>query len=206
MGRRSREWEGYKLDVTQLFLQRYDVLCEFWLEGIWEGVPDDLKRLRPHPQVNSIAWNLWHLTRVEDAGLNRFVADRRQILDEGAWSEKMNVPWRHHGSGMSFVEVDELNRRIDLIALREYAQAVQARTREIVTHIAQVDLDARLQSERVRAIVIDEGLAHPQATGLVETYTGWTKGKCLLNFGMTHPYQHVGEMGVIASLLGVSFD
>lgn len=142
--------EGDKLDLTQLFLQRYDVLCEFWLEGIWEGVPDDLKRLRPHPQVNSIAWNLWHLTRVEDAGLNRFVADRRQILDEGAWLEKLNLPWRHHGSGMSFAEVDELNRWIDLKALRAYAQAVQARTREIVAHISQVDLDARLQPERVR--------------------------------------------------------
>lgn len=194
------------MDTTQLFLQRYDVLYEFWLGGIWEMVPDDKKRQRPHPQVNSIAWNLWHVIRVEDAGLNRFVADRPQVLDEDAWLQKLNVPWRHHGSGMNFAEVDDLNQRIDLGALHEYGRAVQVRTREIVTHIDGVDLDAKLQPERVRAIVIDEGLAHPEAIDLVDTYTGWTKGKCLMNFGLTHPYQHVGEMGVIASLLGVVFD
>jgi len=42
--------------------------------------------------------------------------------------------------------------------------------------------------------------------GLVANYAGWTRGKCLLNFALTHPYQHVGEMGVIASLLGIEFD
>jgi hypothetical protein len=107
---------------------------------------------------------------------------------------------------MNFAEVDDLSQRIDLAALYEYGRAVQVRTRDIITHIDGVDLDAKLQPERVRAIVIDEGLAHPEARDLVDIYTGWTKGKCLMNFGLTHPYQHVGEMGVIASLLGVVFD
>jgi len=194
------------MDVTQLFLQRYDVLYEFWLGGLWSMVPHDLMRQRPHPQVNSVAWNLWHLTRVEDAGLNRFVVDRSQILDEGDWMQRMNAPWRHHGSGMSFAEVDELSQRIDLLALYEYSAAVQVRTREIINQIDQVDLDAVLQPERVQMIVIDEGLGHSQTAELVQNYTGWSKGKCLLNFGLTHPYQHVGEIGVIASLLGVVFD
>jgi len=26
-----------------------------------------------------------------------------------------------------------------------------------------------------------------------------------MNFGLTHPFQHVGEMDVIASLLGIEF-
>jgi len=194
------------MDVTQLFLQRYTVLYSFWLGDAWTTVPDDLMRQRPHPRVNSIVWNMWHLTRVEDAGLNRFVVDRSQILDEGSWMQPMNVPWRHHGSGMTFAEVDDLSQRIDLQALHAYSEAVQVRTREIVDQIDQVDLDAILQPERVRTIVIDEGLAHSQAADLVDTYVGWSKGKCLMNFGLTHPYQHVGEIGVIASLLGVVFE
>lgn len=194
------------MDTTQLFLERYDVLCDFWLEGIWTTVPDDLKRQRPHPQVNSVAWNLWHVIRVEDAGLNRFVVDRPQVLDEDTWLHKLNVPWRHHGSGMTFAEVDELSQRVQLEALHDYGRAVQARTREIAAHLAHVDLDAPLLPDRLRAIVIAEGLAHSNPVGLVEVYTGWTKGRCLMNFGLTHPYQHVGEMGVIASLLGIVWD
>lgn len=193
------------MDVAQLFLQRYDVLYDFWLGDVWKTVPENLMCQRPHPRVNSIAWNLWHLTRVEDAGLNRFVADRPQVLDDGQWMQRMNVPWRHHGSGMTFPEVDDLNQRINLTALHDYSSAVQGRTREIVKQINPDDLAATLQPERVRTIVVDEGLAHSQAASLVETYSGWTKGKCLMNFGLTHPYQHAGEIGVIASLLGVEF-
>ena len=194
------------MDLNQLFLQRYLVLYDFWIGGFWEVVAEDLMRQRPHPAVNSIAWNLWHLTRVEDAGLNRFVVDRPQVLDEGAWMARMNLPWRHQGGEMTFTEVDELDERIHLPALREYSQAVQARTLEIVSQIRQEDLDETLQEDHVRRVVADEGLAHSQAEGFIQNYTGWTKGKCLLNLGLTHPYQHVGEMGVIASLLGIVFE
>jgi hypothetical protein len=194
------------MDIPQLFIQRYDALYNFWLGGLWETVPYDLMRQRPDPRVNSIAWNLWHLTRVEDSGLNRFVVDRPQVLDEGSWLQRMNIPWRHNGSEMNFEEVDDLNQRIDLQVLREYSGAVQVRTREIVNQLSYEGLDAVMDEPRLRMILFDEGLAHPRAAGLLENYLGWTKGKCLMNFGMTHPYQHVGEIGVIASLLGVVFD
>jgi hypothetical protein len=194
------------MDLSQLFLQRHDVLYDFWLGELWQVVPAALMRQRPHPQVNSIVWNLWHLARVEDAGVNRFVVDRPQVLDEGGWMERMNLPWRHHGSGMTFAEVDELSQRADLPALQGYLEAVRARTREVVTEIEWDDLDATLDADRLRMILVDEGLAHLQAEALLANYLGWSKGKCLMNFGLTHPYQHVGEIGVIASLLGVVFD
>jgi hypothetical protein len=61
-----------------------------------------------------------------------------------------------------------------------------------------------MEVDRLHTILYDEGLAmSSQAAGLLENYTGWTKGRCLMNFGLTHPFQHVGEMEAIASLLGV---
>jgi hypothetical protein len=194
------------MDIPQVFIQRYDALYNFWLDGIWAEVTPELMRQRPHPQVNSIAWNLWHLTRVEDAGLNRFVADRPQVLDEGHWMERMNIPWRHHGSNMTFPEVDELSQRIDLSALHEYSKSVQARTRDIIATLTRGDLDPEMEEGRLRQLMVAEGLAHSDPEGFIKNYLGWSKGKCLMNFGMTHPYQHMGEIGVIASLLGVEFE
>ena len=193
------------MNLTELFLQRYNALYDFWLGGVWEMVPDDLMRQRPHPQVNSIAWILWHLTRVEDAGLNRFVVDGSQVLDDGSWMEKMNLPIRHNGGDMNFAEVDDLSQRINLQALQEYSKAVQVRTREVVSQLTYDSLDSVMEEDYLRVILFDEGLASPRSAGLLQNYLGWTKGKCLMNFGMTHPYQHVGEIGVIASLLGVDF-
>ena len=192
--------------ISQLFLQRHDVLYDFWLGEVWQVAPTALMRQRPHPRVNSIAWNLWHIARVEDAGINRFVVDRPQVLDEGGWMEQMSLPWRHHGSGMTFAEVDELSQRVDLPALHGYLEAVRTRTRQMVTELDWGALDATMAADRLRTILVDEGLAHSHAEELLANYQGWTKGKCLMNFGLTHPYQHVGEIGVIASLLGIVFD
>jgi hypothetical protein len=194
------------MDISSIFLQRYEPLYDFYLAGYWTYVPGDLMCLRPHPRTNSIAWNLWHITRCEDAGLNRFVVDRSQVLDDGLWMKRMNIPWRHHGTEMSFAEVDEFNQRIDLSALHDYSLSVQQRTRAIVDMLKGDDLDAVMEETRLRQIMINEGLAHSQAEGFIQNYLGWTKGKCLMTFGLTHSYQHLGEMEVIASLVGVEFD
>lgn len=193
------------MDMTSLFLMRYDVLNNFYLTGIWDTVPHDLMRQRPHPRVNSISWIMWHLVRVEDAGLNRFVTDGSQVLDEGDWMVRMNVPWRHHGGEMTLDGVDDLSQRIDLDALRAYSLAVQVRTRSILANIDQVDLEATLQELHVRKVIVDEGLAYTDPEGFIQNYTGWSKGKCLMTYGLTHPFQHLGEMETIASLLGVVF-
>src|SRR6185503_11289368 len=130
--------------------QRYDALYGFWLDVVWKDMAPDLLRRRPDPRVNSIAWNLWHLTRVEDAGTNRFVVDRPQVFDEGGWGQRMNVPWRHGGGEMNFAEVDELNDRIDLQALHDYSDAVQARTREVVAGLDARSLDAVMETDGLR--------------------------------------------------------
>jgi hypothetical protein len=182
------------------------VLYDFYLADLWDVVGDAAMRQRPHPRVNSIAWNLWHLTRVEDAGINRFVADRPQVLDDGGWMARLNIPWRHNGFGMTFDEVDELDRAIDLEALRGYSAAVRERTCEVVGGLDAIDLDAVVPAEHLRKIIFDEGLADAAyAPGLLENYTGWTRGRALSTFGLTHPFQHVGEIGVIAGLLGIEF-
>jgi hypothetical protein len=194
------------MDLQQLFFQRYDALYNFWIGDLWTAVPDELIRQRPHTRVNSIVWNLWHLTRVEDVALNRFIADFPQILDEGGWMQRMKVPFRHHGGGMTLDEVDELDQSIDVQALHGYSNAVQARTREIVNRLSMDDLDAVLEESRLRKIMLDEGVARNRDAGTIENYLGWSKGKSLMNLGLTHPYQHVGEIGVIATLLGIEFE
>lgn len=191
------------MDWKELFLVRYRILYDFWLTVIWEEVPPEMLRQRPDPKVNSIIWNLWHMARVEDAALNRFIADRPQVLDDGGWMQKMAVPLRHNGFGMTLAEVDVLSRQIDLEALRGYMDAVQQRTLEIVETLKLENLGDTLSRARAEKIVIEEGLAGPRGAGLAENYTGWSKAQFLMNHGLTHAYHHIGEINVISSLLGL---
>ena len=101
---------------------------------------------------------------------------------------------------------DELSQRIDLDALHDYAMTVRERTREIVNELHLDDLESALSESHVRKVIIDEGLAHSNPEGFIANYTGWTKMKCFTTFGLTHSYQHVGEIEVIATLLGIEFE
>ena len=189
--------------MDRTFLVRYQVLYDFWLGVIWEEVPEKMMRQRPHPLVNSIAWNLWHIARVEDSALNRFVSDQNQVLDDGGWMEKMALPLRHNGFAMRLEEVDQLRQQVELQALRDYSNAVRERTMEITSGLELHSLDEKLSPEHIELVLFQEGLAGPRAKGLVENYTGWTNAQCLMNLGLTHSYHHVGEMNVLASLLGL---
>lgn len=195
------------MGLIPLFLKRHDVLHSFYLDGFLQQVPPDLMRMRPHPRVNSIAWNIWHLARVEDVGLNRFVTDGTQVFADGDWAPRMNIDLHHLGGAMTFDEVDALSQHIDLTGLGDYVRAIAARTCEVVQSMRLDDLDMPIDAERLRKIVYDEGVARPGAAeGFFQNYLGRTKGNILMSLGLTHSFEHIGEMGVIAGLLGVELE
>jgi hypothetical protein len=92
------------------------------------GLPDSALRSRPSVGVNSIAWNIWHLLRIEDITLSRFVANVPQVHTAGSWQSKMGIAYRHMGTAMPYADVEVLSDTIDLAALRGYQQAVAAQS------------------------------------------------------------------------------
>ena len=103
------------MDAIGLFLTRYGDLHRGLVDGLLSGLPEARLRGRPHPGVNTIVWLLWHSARIEDLSLNRFLADRPQVLDDG-WLERLGVARRDVGTGMSDTEVNELSARVGLQA------------------------------------------------------------------------------------------
>jgi hypothetical protein len=194
------------MSFATLFLQRHDSFYSFWLAGVWERATIQQMGARPHPRITSIAWNIWHLTRAEDAAMSRLLTDRRQVLDDGGWAERMNLPWRHIGGGMSYEEVDELDAAIDIAGLHGYSDAVRARTREVVAELDPESLEAPLDPDRLRAVVLGEGLALRNGEEMLNGYSRWTRGNCLMTLGLTHPYQHLGTIGTISRLLGIEYE
>jgi len=190
------------MDIQTLFLTRYNVLYDGYLADVWQNLTQDQMRQRSNPHLNSIAWNLWHIARVEDAGINRFVADRNQVYDHD-WAGKMNLSLSHYGTAMSYDEVDELTQQINLDGLKEYMGAVRGRTGEVINALTPTTLDLKFDHDELHKILIEGELAHPNAHWLVDAYLGWTKGKALIHFGLTHSFQHIGEISTLASLLDV---
>jgi hypothetical protein len=190
------------MDAISFLLLRYGDLHGSLIDGLFSRLPEPHLRARPHPGVNTVAWLLWHSARIEDVALNRFLADRPQVLDAG-WLESLRVPQRDVGTGMKDAEVDELSARIDLQALKGYWGAVTARTLEVIETLRGSDLEALVPAERVRSVVLSEGVVAPGAEWLTEFWAGGrSRAWVLAQTALLHPNGHYYEARVAAGLWG----
>jgi hypothetical protein len=191
------------MDARELFSLRYDDIHEGFVDALFVGISDGQIRARPHG-VNSIVWLVWHFTRIEDAVVSRLVADQAQVLEEGDWNRRMAIERRDVGSGMSAAEVDALSARIEATALRGYRRAVTARTKAVVATLPAAAWDEPVSPERVHREVAAHGLLVDAGRGVEEFWAaGRTRGWCLLQVGLLHPYGHCFDGLVTRGLLGV---
>ena len=191
------------MDAIDFLLLRYGDLHRRLIDDLLGKLAEGQVRGRPHPGVNTVAWLLWHTARIEDVGVNRFVLDRSQVLDDG-WLERLGVGRRDVGTGMRDAEGDELSARIELPALRGYWQAVSARTLAALETLRGSDLEVVVPAERVRRVATAEGAVAPGAEWLTEFWAGGrSRGWVLAQTPLLHVYGHYFEARVSAGLWGV---
>ena len=106
--------------------------------GLTDGLTDEVARYRPDPSANSIAWLIWHLTRIQDD----HVADLAQVEQVWAeWREKFKLPFGKWttGYGHGQEEVAAVRASGDLLA--DYHQAVHELTLRYLDGITPEELD-----------------------------------------------------------------
>ncbi|HEY7138914.1 MAG TPA: DinB family protein [Methylomirabilota bacterium] len=190
------------MDALGLFVLRYNAIHGKFVDDLFAGLTDAQARERPHG-LNSVAWLVWHATRVEDATVSRFVDDQPQVLTEGQWRDRLGVDRRDVGSGMAEDEVESLSARIDTAALRGYAHAVADRTRSVTGSLTPAAWDEIVPAERIRRIVAEEGLLVDAGRWVEDFWArGHSRGWYLLQTALLHPYGHWFEAMATRGQLG----
>jgi len=110
------------------------------------GLHEDDLVWRPDPDANSIAWLVWHLTRVADDHVAD-VAGTEQVWTSEGWYERFGLPFptAAHGYGHSSAEVAAVRASADLLA--GYHDAVAEAVLAYVGTLTPSDLD-RVVDER----------------------------------------------------------
>src|SRR5512146_3384606 len=84
-------------EAVQVFLLQHAAVhgaeisgCQAWslLDEVLDGLSDAQIKTVPRPGENSIAWLLWHTTRIEDMTLNCLVFEQPQIMASGEWEAR----------------------------------------------------------------------------------------------------------------------
>jgi hypothetical protein len=191
------------MDAIEFFRLRYDNVHPRVWERTVRGLSEHQLRSRPHPAVNTIVWQIWHLARCEDVGVNRLVADRAQVLDDEGWPVRLGVERRDIGTGMTDAEVDVLSANVDLDALRAYWAAISERTLAVVATLPSDILAAPLDADRLHAMVVEERMLGEHA-GWVEPM--WARQACrawfLAQLALTHNTGHLYQIAMLRGLWG----
>jgi hypothetical protein len=103
------------------------------LDASLTDITDDQLHAVPggHPEVNTIAWNVFHCVRTED-NVVRFVLQNRRptVWAEGGYAERLGLPPVAQGTGMSSAEAQALRVK-DVAVFREYMQRAWASTDDL---------------------------------------------------------------------------
>jgi uncharacterized damage-inducible protein DinB len=113
---------------------------------VLEGLGTEALIFRPDAAANSIAWLVWHLTRVQDDHVAA-VAGHEQVWTASGWAERfgLSLDVADIGYGHDRAQVGAVTADADL--LRGYYDATSARTTGFVAGLTDDALD-RVVDER----------------------------------------------------------
>jgi hypothetical protein len=161
-------------------------------DALWQDLPPAAVRYILPKTGHSIAWLIWHITRIEDMTMNTLVADQPQVFTAQNWPAQMNVPYRDTGNSMGSGEVNQLSEAIDMDALRAYRVAVGQRTRELICQVPQGAFKNKVQAAHIQ-ILAQQGDVTPEAGWLLGYWGGRTIGGLMLMPATRHPLVHLDE-------------
>ncbi len=165
-----------------------------------QGLTDAQFRVRPHG-LNSIAWILWHVARVEDAFVSGLVMRRPQLLDEGGWRARFNAGEDGFGTGMSKADVATLSDGIDLEALRAYRDEVGRRTRTMVVELSESEWTAPIESADIEQAAAAGIFSADVAARLAGFLPGRPRESALFWWGLNHTLVHIGQVSMLQGVV-----
>jgi hypothetical protein len=102
-----------------------------------DGLTDEVATFRVDPEANTIAWLLWHLSRIQDDHVSE-AAGSQQVWVR--WRERFDLPFAEHatGYGQNSAEVAAVRVGPDLLA--GYHAEVHQMTAEYVAKLSTQEL------------------------------------------------------------------
>ncbi|MTK13042.1 MAG: DinB family protein [Clostridiaceae bacterium] len=164
-------------------------------DELWDGLDEITFRTMPTEKDEAtIAWCLWHTTRIEDITMNILVTDDTQVINSSNWLEKMNVRICDTGNVMTNKEIVDFSLSIDMQELKNYRKAVGRKTREIIKRFELSDLKKKMEVSRLQRILDEGGVLNVEGANWLIDFWGKKNVAGILLMPVTrHHIVHINE-------------
>jgi len=136
----NRSRYGRAVDTGALLVDAFGRIREEVHRAV-DGLTPDQLTFRPDADANSVAWLIWHLTRIQDDHVAD-VAATEQIWTAGGWVERFGLPFAVTATGYGHRSDEVAAVRVaDGALLTDYYDAVHDHTVAYVGALTDDDLD-----------------------------------------------------------------
>jgi uncharacterized damage-inducible protein DinB len=165
------------MNVADLLTDGFDRVHGL-VHRVVDGLDDDQLAHRIGGDANSIAWLVWHLTRIQDDHVAA-AAGHEQVWTAAGWHERFGLPFDDAATGYGQSSADVGAVRVSAELLTGYYDAVHERTLGYVSGLTADDLDR----------VVDENWDPPVTLGV------------RLVSVISDDLQHLGQASFVRGLL-----
>ncbi|MDQ1483949.1 MAG: hypothetical protein QOF35_2025 [Actinomycetota bacterium] len=103
-----------------------------------DGASIDVLTFRVDPGANSMAWLIWHLTRIQDGHIAELMDDEHVWKTQG-WVDRFGLPFEPDATGYRQSAAEVAAVRVEADLLGGYYDAVHIRTIEYLNTLTQAD-------------------------------------------------------------------
>ena len=134
------------MDATRLVEQSL-ARIQAGFNRILEGLTEEQLVYRPSPTSNSIAWLLWHLTRVQDHHISDLLGEDQVWVSQN-WCEKFNLPPDSTNTGYGHGPDEVAGIKGDAQAFLGYYGSVFESSQRLLNNLSPEELDIELDEPR----------------------------------------------------------
>ena len=165
-----------------------------FLEEVLSGVSDDGFKNYSASKGRTMAYNIWHITRIEDICANILIADDIQVIDTDNWLKKTKSIIKDTGNALTAEEIAEFSAAVSREELMNYRAAVGKKTREIIKNLTFKDMKRKMNEKSLQRILDEKSVSEkPEAVWLVEFWGKKTVAGLLLLPITRHHVMHIND-------------
>jgi hypothetical protein len=150
------------------------------LDTFFDGLTKESFSAMPAAKGSTIAWNIWHITRIEDITANILIVNGKQVLND-TWLKRLGVTIRDTGNAMIKDEIVNFSKFLNMEMLCRHRDEVGRQTQSILKGLAFQDLKRKIKPESVSRILTEGGVTeHKDSVWLLDFWGKETVAGILL--------------------------
>lgn len=163
------------------------------MDQLWDGLQKNEFAIMPREKDVTIAWDIWHITRIEDLTINILVNENDQVLNE-KWLARLHTHITDTGNAMSDDEIMDFSKSIDNEALKEYRIAVGLQTQRIFAKLKFENIKRKIKTESLTRIFKEKGvIEHSDSIWLLDFWSKKDVAGILLMPITRHQIVHIND-------------